>query len=184
MTLTMGHCLPTNSRQCNLRSASMLVGRGCMQALQQLHYITELHIAQQPSLTKWLVQRSIFRFTILIVKNIQQLGKLSSSEQKIVTVTTGTLWHWYCSQFHFLPQQVSMSEALPPCSRPEEREHLPFHYCRGYEKNINSVNFNMMILVSSRNKNYTKRKSITKPLNSKMRGVRRPGRVSCTVQNH
>lgn len=42
----------------------------------------------------------------------------------------------------------------------------------------------MMIVVASRNENYTKRKSITNPLDSKMRGVRRPGRVSCTAQSH
>lgn len=42
----------------------------------------------------------------------------------------------------------------------------------------------MMILVASRNKNYTKIKLITKPLDSKTIEVERPGWVSCTAQSH
>lgn len=40
----------------------------------------------------------------------------------------------------------------------------------------------MMILVASRNKNYTKIKLITKPLDWKTRGVGRPSWVSCTAE--
>jgi len=78
---------------------------------------------------------------------------------------------------------LHVQSPITPPQTGGEGEHCPVHYCRGYESNINSVNFNM-ILVASRNKNYTKIKLITKPLDWTTRGVGRPSWVSRTAQSH